>query len=165
VRLRLPGILGALALLAAGCGGGEEPPPPVVLATDTPAPVEIPVDPTFAPPAPDEAVAMGPEDTLAAWIAAQEAGDFGWTMSLVVEEQREAFQQAVDEMATDDLISSGLQFRDEAYALEFQDQKMALFWSDAAKLYLVMTHEDGEWRVDPARTDEMNAQRQAAEGS
>lgn len=154
-----------LALGVAGCGGQSAPPPPPAVMAEDPEPVEIPVVPTFQPPEPAmEEPALDPEDTLAAWITAQESGDFGWAVSFVAADQQQAFAEAVEEMSRDDLVASGLQFRDEAYALEFADDRLAVFWSAPAKLYLVMVREeDGKWRLDPARTDEMNAQRAATE--
>lgn len=132
-------------------------PPPAPPAPGEPAP--IPARPDL-PEDPGATVELTtPEDTLEAWITAQEQGDFSWAASFVVKAQQEAFQQTVEEMSSDDLIAAGLQFRDEDYRLDFSDEKLAVFWSETARLYLVMQHEDdGRWRVDPAKSDEMNGQ-------
>lgn len=155
-------LLAALALaltLLPGCGGSDSPGP------DTPPPTGTHVElPSATEPAPlppldvTQAENLGPEDVVAAWITAQEEGDFGWAMSLLVESSHEEWMTMSDEMSTDDLISSGLQFRQDDYQLSFADDRLAVFWSDLSKLYLVVVREGKAWRIDPAKTDEMNHQ-------
>lgn len=150
-----------LCLVLAGCGGGSELPPPshesptAVQATPAPAATEEALPPLNTE-QPDN---LGPEDVLEGWITAQEQGDFGWAMTFLTESHKEKWLTLSDEMSGDDLTSSGLQFRQDAYALSFADDRLAVFWSDTAKLYLVMTREASGWKIDPDRTDEMNHER------
>lgn len=168
---RAPGVLAlVLALAVAGCGGADATPPdpaapsPAASPPVASAPPEATAPPTSpgpaaAPPRVDEnadPTRLSPEDTLEAWVTAQEEGDFGWAMTFLVESRQAEWEQAAEEMSTDDLIQSGLQFRDEDYQLEFTDSKLAVFWSSEAHLYLVMTREGDRWKVDPGQTDEMN---------
>ena len=162
-------ILAALlAMLVVGCGG-EEPPD----ASPTPAPTAGAPDPTpdatedgepievvnaTAPPTQDPAT-LGPDDVLEAFTQAQEAGDFGWAQSHVIGSARDEWDELSQQMSSDDLVSAGLAFRQENYQLDFQDEKLAVFWSASARLYLVMVREDGAWRIDPRKTDEMNVER------
>ncbi len=119
-----------------------------------------PPEPTFTP---EDETTLSPEETLAAWIAAQEAGDSGWALRYVVESQHEAAAAAMDQLASEDLVASGLQFREEDYRLDFRDDHLAIFWSSVAHLYLVMVKDgDGRWKLDPSRTDEMNAEAEGA---
>lgn len=162
-----------LALLVAGCGGGQssagEPPggatsPSPVAPVATPEATEEPTDAppeevvnATTPPTEDPAT-LGPLDVLEAFTQAQEAGDFGWAQSHVVESARHDWDELAAQMSEDDLVSAGLAFREEAYRLDFQDEKLAVFWSDVSRLHLVMTREDGAWRIDPRKTDEMNVE-------
>lgn len=152
-----------IALTLAGCGGEERPdapvtpPPPAATPVPSPdAPIEVENSPE--PPTEDPAK-LGPVDVLEAFTSAQEAGDFGWAQSHVVSSARGQWDDLAEQMSEDDLISSGLAFREEDYQLDFQDEQLAVFWSSGARLYLVMSREDGAWRVDPKKTDEMNVQR------
>lgn len=161
-----------VAALVSGCGGGSATAPdptPVAEATPTPAapsepgpPTGPPPEPTFTPTGP---APLSPEETRDAWIAAQESGDLGWALTFVAEDQQQAFEQATEDMTEDDLIASGLQFRQEDYQLDFADEHLAVFWSDNARLYMAMVRErDGRWRLDPRRTDELNLEAAAARG-
>ncbi len=146
----------ALVFSLQGCGdSGQEAPP---LAPDPTHSSEVPPD---HEPSPQVSVAnspafLDPEDTLEAWLQAQESGDFGWAMSYLVSTHHQAWQELSESMVEDDLISSGLQMRESDYLLNFKDDKLAVFWSKSAHLYLVMVKEDGYWRVHPHKTDEMN---------
>lgn len=157
-----------LALLVVACGGGERPEaaptPPPPAAHPSPAPAAsggedpVVVSNATAPPTEDP-TELGPLDVLEAFTAAQEAGDFGWAQSHVVSTARGEWDELAQQMSEDDLVSSGLAFRQEDYQLDFHDERMAVFWSSSSRLHLVMTREDGAWRIDPRKTDEMNVER------
>ena len=100
------------------------------------------------------------EEALDAFITAQENGDRDSVLDLVVSEHRQAFKTILDGLEHNDIVATGLQFRQEEYRLEETTEQMAIFWSEGSKLYLVMYREDGIWRIDPKRTDEMNADSQ-----
>ena len=100
------------------------------------------------------------EEALDQFIAAQENGDRDTVLDFVVSEHREAFKQILDGLEHNDVVATGLQFREEEYKLEETTEQMAIFWSQKSNLYLVMMREEGLWRVDPKRTDEMNADSQ-----
>ena len=91
------------------------------------------------------------------FVMAQENADRKTVVSLVVSKYREDFKAIVESLSRDDLIATGLQFREEKYILDERTSAMAIFWSESSKLYLVMMLEDGLWRIDPKKTDEMNA--------
>ncbi len=101
---------------------------------------------------------LTPKEGLETFIMALENGDAENAVQLVCEDGRENFSKVMKELDRNDIIATGLQFRQEAYALTEESDKMAIFWSENSKIYLVLMLEKSMWRVDPQRTDEMNAE-------
>jgi hypothetical protein len=148
-----------LTATVGGCGGSPPAAPPPTAIVSAPAPTQATATTPLPPLDPTNPSVLGPEDVLEAWITAQEEGDFGWAMTFLSAAHQDHWLKMSDEMSTDDLISSGLQFRQDDYQLSFSDDHLTVFWSDDAKLYLVLTREVGGWKVDPDKTDEMNQER------
>ncbi len=93
---------------------------------------------------------------LKTYIRAQESADWAGVADCLTEAAQDEFDSATEDLSEDDLVETGLRTRQEDYRLESADQTTAIFWSRAAKLYLVMTRENGQWRIDPFRTDQLN---------
>lgn len=97
-----------------------------------------------------------PAGALEAYIRAQEFADWSTTADYLADASQDDFDEASEEMDDEDLIETGLRFREEDYHLDSSDDSIAIFYSKKVSQYLVMTREDGRWRVDPRRTDAMN---------
>jgi hypothetical protein len=97
-----------------------------------------------------------PAETLEAFIQAQENGDLVKTTTFVAKAAQEEFAAAAHGMTKDDLVATGLQFRGDQYHVEEVGKVVATLYSAHAALYLGMTKEEGRWKVDPRRTDELN---------
>lgn len=95
-------------------------------------------------------------DTLKNFINYQEEADVEKVVSLVVADQQEVFRRNLKEATRDDMIQSAIRFREENYQLQEVDEKVAVFWSELSKSYLVLTLEDSNWLINPQATDEMN---------
>lgn len=95
-------------------------------------------------------------DTLKNFINYQEEADVDKVVSLVVADQQEIFRRNLKEATRDDMIQSAIRFREENYQLQEIDEKVAVFWSEPSKSYLVLTLEESNWLINPQATDEMN---------
>jgi len=101
---------------------------------------------------------LTPEEGLETFIMAQENADATTLIQLVVSAQRENFTALLAQMSPEDMVATGLGFRQETYQLQERHGDIATFWSTTANMYLVLALEDGMWCVDPLKTDEMNAE-------
>jgi len=95
-------------------------------------------------------------DTLKNFIRYQEEADKDMVVSLVVEDQREIFKRNLEEATRDDMIHSAIEFEEYNYQLQEIDDKVAVFWSEPGKSYLILTIENGKWLINPGATDEIN---------
>lgn len=157
----------SLALLISGCsscfGPRPDSKPRPLPSTEAKLPQQLEresedLTPTLPTPPPRPIEEMGPEDALEAWIVAQEQGDFAWAMSYLVRSAHEDWKRLAEEMSPDDLISSALRTRDEDYKVQYEDSTLAVFYSEAAQLNLVLVRENDRWKIDPHKTDQMNLQ-------
>ena len=110
-------------------------------------------EPRQRPPEPES---WSPVETLEAFIEAQESGEVSKVSDFVVKEARADFEEQSRGMAHDDMVAAGLQFRQENYRLEETHDDHAVFYSPGSALYLVVSKEDGRWKIDPKRTDKLN---------
>ena len=94
--------------------------------------------------------------TLKNFIKYQEEADKEKVVSLVVEAQRDTFKRTLEDASRDDMIQSSIEFMEYNYQLQETDDKIAVFWSESGKNYLIITLEDGKWLINPKATDEMN---------
>ena len=95
-------------------------------------------------------------DTLKNFIKYQEEADKDKVVSLVVEDQRDIFKRNLEDATRDDMIHSAIEFEEYNYQLQEIDDKVAVFWSESGKTYLVLTIENEKWLINPGATDEMN---------
>jgi len=91
-----------------------------------------------------------------AFIISQENADYVTVCDLVTKDSRASFEQVLNQLEKDDLIATGLQFRQEDYKLQENTDDLAIFYSEASQQYLVMVKEDGLWKIDPKKSDQMN---------
>jgi hypothetical protein len=108
---------------------------------------------------PAQASDWTPEETVEAFIEAQERGDAAAAGAMITIEARSEFEETTRSMEHDDIVAAGLQFRQEKYRLEESAATSAIFYSTGSALYLAMTREENRWRVDPLRTDQLNREK------
>ncbi|MBI4871762.1 MAG: hypothetical protein HY814_09355 [Candidatus Riflebacteria bacterium] len=97
-----------------------------------------------------------PEATLEEYIRAELAGDWAAVSDCLTDRAQDDFNDATENMTEDDLVEAGLETQEGDYRLESADSSAAIFFSRRAALYLVMTREGGQWKIDPAATDKLN---------
>jgi len=95
-------------------------------------------------------------DTIKNYILALETGDKEKAVALIISGQRDIFERNLEEATRDDMISSAIDFVERAYSLQELDEKLAIFWSEPQKEYLVLSLENKNWLINPEITDEMN---------
>lgn len=100
-----------------------------------------------------------PQEALTHYIESMEEGDLPAVADMTMDRDRDELLRQTEGQTRDDLIAAGLDIRQEEYRLEESSEEKALFFSPRSSLYLAMSREEGIWKVDVTRTDDLNGEK------
>lgn len=103
-----------------------------------------------------------PQDALTHYIESMEEGDLPAVADMTMDKDRDELLRQTEGHTREDLIAAGLDIRQEEYRLEEAAADKALFYSPRSGLYLAMTREDGIWKIDVSKTDDLNGEKELA---